>query len=888
MEEYVAPLEDLIQKYETDPKKGLTTAQAKAALEKYGENKLQDKKHTTWLQKFFEQMKDVMVIILLVAAALSFGIALYEGSGEYIDSIIILAIVVINAVLGVQQESKAEASLDALQSMSAPIAKVVRDGMTIEIPSAQVVPGDVVLLDAGDFIPADGRLLESASLKCEESALTGESVPVEKDSLAVVEENAPLGDRINMVYSGTAATYGRGRVLVTDTGMNTEMGRIAELLNEAEPDLTPLQQRLNQMGKVLAILVLIICAIIFGIGYIQSDPNLSLIERILPALMTGVSLAVAAIPEGLTAVVTVVLAIGVQRMVDEHAIIRRLPAVETLGSASVICSDKTGTLTQNRMTVQRVWAAGHEIENMSEHLEEPALNVIRLGALCNDGTIRLQHNDEIHIGDPTETAIVAAALRNDLRKVDLDGQYQRIAELPFDSERKLMTTVHKVGDRIVSITKGGVDVLLPLSTGGDVSRVEEVNLAMAEKALRVLAVGVRELDEVPQEVTPEFLEKDLTFVGLIGMIDPPREESKQAVAECRRAGIKTVMITGDHIITASAIAKELDILRPEEGNKAITGQELQQMSEEELHEGIENYRVYARVSPEDKIRIVQAWQSRGDVVAMTGDGVNDAPALKAADIGCAMGITGTDVSKDAADMVLTDDNFATIVTAVRSGRGIYDNIVKTIQFLLGSNLGEVITVFIAMLFWKVSPLLPIHLLLVNIVTDALPALALGVEPTDSDVMLRKPIHRNQSVFADGIGLIVALCGLMVGTITLGGYYFGAFVLPTKGIGVPTHEAGMTMAFLVLAMSQLVQAWNCRSRKSLFKTGLGGNPTMVRAFAISLTVVLAICLIPPLEEIFRMVDLSLQQWGIVAVLSLSPVFFMEIGKAIAPSLRKKRA
>lgn len=887
MSEYSSSIEEQLHKLGSDPTAGLSSAAAKAALEKHGPNQLQAKKHKSFLMKFLDQMKDVMVIILIIAALISFLISFLNGHGEYIDSIVIIAIVVLNGVLGVQQESKAEKSLDALQKMSAPIAKVVRDGLTQEIPSAEVVPGDIVVLNAGDFIPADGRLIESSSLKCEESALTGESVPSEKDFRAIVPEDAGIGDRINMTYSGCAVTYGNAKIVVTATGMQTEMGKIAGLLNEADSELTPLQLRLNEMGKYLAIMVLGICAIIFGLGFYQSYKEFGTFttQGALEAFMTSVSLAVAAIPEGLTAVVTVVLALGVQNMVKENAIIRRLPAVETLGSASVICSDKTGTLTQNRMTIKKVWAYNKTVEDMSESLTDTSLQVIRLGSLCNNGKVTYGENrDMIHIGDPTETAIVAAALENGLTKDGLDSEFVRIAELPFDSDRKLMTTVHRIGDKIVSITKGGIDALLPLCHSVNPDEIEAVNITMAEKALRVLAVGVRELPELPDEISSETLERDLTFAGLIGMIDPPREESKHAVSECKKAGIKTVMITGDHVVTASAIAKELGILG--ENDKAITGKQLSDMSDQDLAENIDKYRVYARVSPEDKIRIVRAWQANGDVVAMTGDGVNDAPALKAADIGCAMGITGTDVSKDAADMVLTDDNFSTIVTAVKNGRGIYDNIIKTVQFLLGSNLGEVITVFVAMILNWGSPLLPIHLLLVNIVTDALPALALGVEPVENNVMDRVPIKKTQSIFANGLGLIVALCGLMVGVLTLTGYYIGAHTSLSAGV-VPSVEVGRTMAFLVLAISQLVQAWNCRTHKSIFKHSFTSNPAMIKAFLGSLIVVVAICTVPPLERLFDIVPISITHWLWVVALSLAPILFMEVGKLVARNIKTNK-
>ena len=875
MSAYTSDIASELERLGVDPRKGLTQGKAEQLLAEHGENKLAGQKHLNFFQKFLLQLKDYMVIILIIAAIISFIVAMMEGHGEYIDSIIILGIVILNGVLGVQQESKAEKALDALQDMSAPTAKVLRDGVVTSIPSAQVVPGDLVLLEAGDFIPADGRLLESASLKCEESALTGESVPVDKDQNARVAENAPIGDRLNMVYSGCAVTYGRAVVLVTATGMDTEMGKIAGLLSGAGNEMTPLQVKLNQLGKYLGILAIAICAAIFGMGMYRGMNPLTM-------FMTAVSLAVAAIPEGLTAVVTVVLAVGVQKMVKKNAIIRRLPAVETLGSASVICSDKTGTLTQNRMTVQRVWAAGGQVVDASEPLPDNALQVIRLGTLCNDGRIENADGQERHIGDPTETAIVAAAMKSGLDKTELELECRRVAEIPFDSDRKLMTTVNMVGGRPLAVVKGGFDVLMPLCVTGDTSKAEAVNLSMGQDALRVLAVACKVLDDVPENPTSEALESGLTFMGLIGMIDPPREESKEAVRQSHSAGIKTVMITGDHVVTASAIARELGILESEE--QAISGQELHEMSQEELERDVDKYRVYARVSPEDKIRIVKAWQARGDVVAMTGDGVNDAPALKAADIGCAMGITGTDVAKGAADMVLTDDNFSTIVEAVKGGRGIFDNIQKTIQFLLGSNLGEVFVVFVAMLLGWGSPLLAIHLLLVNVVTDALPALALGVEPVDDGIMNRKPVPKNQGVFANGLGVVIALQGIMVGVLTLIGYYIGNFI-DISPMFPHSHEIGMTMAFLVLALSQLVQAMNCRSKRSLFRIGFASNKQMLLAVLGSAAVVTAICLIPPLEAAFRMVDMSMYHWLVVLGLSIAPLFIVEIVKLFL-HLRKK--
>lgn len=879
MSNHTSALSELLERLSTSSvESGLSQEQAKKNREAYGANVLTGKKHRNFFQKFLDQMKDYMVVILLVAAVISFVIALMEGHGDFIDSIIILAIVILNGVLGASQESQAEKALDALQDMSAPVAKVIRDGVELEIPSAEVVPGDIVILEAGDLIPADGRIVESASLQCEESALTGESLPVDKDGEAEITEDAPLGDRINMVFSGCSVTYGRGRILVTSTGMDTEMGKIAGLLGSAATQLTPLQQKLNQMGKYLGILAIAICAIIFAVGLLRGMPAMDI-------FMTSVSLAVAAIPEGLTMVVTVVLALGVQRMVKQNAIIRRLPAVETLGSASVICSDKTGTLTQNRMTVQFVWPAGKKVAEMNEELPPEALQVVRLGAMCNDGRITTEDGMEKHVGDPTETAIVAAALRNGLEKESLDTDFPRLAEIPFDSTRKLMTTVHQVGGKILAVTKGGYDVLLDRCTAGERSRAADVNLAMGKNALRVLAVACRELDEVPADPTSEELEQNLTFIGLIGMIDPPREESKEAVSVAHSAGIRTVMITGDHVVTAGAIAEQLGIL--EEGQRTISGQELAQLSEEELVETVDQYSVYARVSPEDKIRIVRAWQTKGEVVAMTGDGVNDAPALKAADIGCAMGITGTDVAKGAADMVLTDDNFSTIIESVRSGRGIYDNIRKTIQFLLGSNLGEVFTVFFAIVLGWGSPLLAIHLLLVNVITDAFPALALGMEPVDKRIMERKPVPKDQGVFAGGLGLIIALQGVMVGVITLTAYYIGNFI-DVSATMAHSHEIGMTMAFLVLALSQLTQAVNCRSRESVFKIGFFSNPAMIKAVLGSAAVVLCICLIPPLERIFKMVDLSMAHWLIVAALSIAPLIIVELVKLVSSLVRKGKA
>lgn len=869
MSVYTDPLDKVIDSFGSNSDGGLSESQATKNLEKYGENVLKAQKHRTFFQKFVDQLKDYMVIILIIAAIISFVIALVEKEGTFIDSIIILAIVIFNAVLGVIQESGAEKALDALKSMSAPFASVIRGGSRKKVPSTDVVPGDIILLEAGDLIPADARLIECASLKSEESALTGESVPVDKDINVFIEDDAPLGDRLNMVYSGCSVSYGRGKAIVTSTGMDTEMGKIAGLLNREVAENTPLQERLNRLGKNLGIICIVICVAIFLLGIFQQREPVEM-------FMTAVSLAVAAIPEGLATVVTLVLAMGVQEMVKQNAIIRRLPAVETLGSTSVICSDKTGTLTQNKMTVMQVWAAGGQLEDMGSDLSKSAVDVLKYNILCNDGEVKVVDGKHKHLGDPTETALVAAGISVGLNKENLETSYPRQGEIPFDSERKLMTTIHNIDGEYIAIIKGGYDVMLPLCTSGDTSMADEINLEMGTKALRVLAVGYKKLSDIPSEITPDVLENNLTFMGLVGMIDPPREESKEAIEVCKKAGIKTVMITGDHVVTATAIAKELGILERED--EAVTGRQLAQMSDSELKNSVKNYSVYARVSPEDKIRIVKAWQSNDEVVAMTGDGVNDAPALKAADIGCAMGITGTDVAKGAADMVLTDDNFSTIVKSVKMGRTIYDNIKKTIEFLLGSNIGEIITFLVAMLAGWGSPLLAIQVLMINVVTDALPAFALGFEKGEKDIMYRKPIHKSESIFSGGMTGQIAFKGIVIATLTLIAFRLGTVMQISSGIA-PSTSVGQTMAFIVLAISELVYAYNSRSRYSLFKIGFFSNKRMNQAFLISLAVVLLVTLVPPLEVIFKIHPLSLNHWLIVIVLSVMPILIGEISKAL---------
>ena len=857
--------EEVLKSLSSNAERGLTSSQVAELQGKLGPNKLSESKKKTNLQRFLEQFKDVMIIILLLAAAVSFVVACFgHDPMEFFEPALILLIVVLNAVLGVVQESKAEKALDALKNMSAPHARVLRDGAEQVIDASGLVPGDIIRLEAGDFVPADARLLKSVSLKSEESALTGESVPSEKDAEAAVEEKAPLGDRDNMVFSGCSVTYGTATAVVTGTGMQTEMGKIAGMLAGEQDTQTPLQQKLSQLGKYLGFVALAACAVIFVVGLINGI-------HVLEIFMTSVSLAVSAIPEGLPAIVTIVLAIGVQRMVKKNALIRRLPAVETLGSASVICSDKTGTLTQNRMTLTKVWVEGQQgLEAVSEGNSQMARHLLTLGALCCDGSVTYgADGKETHIGDPTETAILVAAHKNGLEQEALNGKYPRLGELPFDSDRKLMTSVNQMEGKTVVIVKGAFDVMAARCVKGDLEAAREKNDEMSRQALRVLAVGYKVIPSLPEELTSEALENGLTLLGLVGMIDPPRPEAKAAVATCRKAGIKPVMITGDHVVTASAIAKELGILGPED--RAITGAELDAMDDKALDENVEHIAVYARVSPENKIRIVKAWQKKGQVVSMTGDGVNDAPALKAADIGCAMGITGTDVAKGAADMTLTDDNFATIVDAVREGRGIYANIKKVVGFLLGTNIGEVLTVFFAMILWHKTPLLSMQLLWINLVTDSLPAISLGMEAVESDVMEHRPKPKDEGIFAHGLGVQVVLQGCMFALLTL-----IAFVLGERYGG--SLEAGQTMAFLVLSLTQIVQAFNMRSQHSLFVIGPFTNHKLNWAALASLLLV-CLVLFTPVGVAFQLVLLPGWLYAAALGLILTPLVVMEIAKAI---------
>ena len=879
---------NVIEELNSNVENGLTEEQVKSSREKYGFNELEAKKKKTLLVKFLEQFKDFMIIVLIIAAIVSGIVGVAEGEG-ITDTIIILVVVVVNAIIGVAQENKAEKSLEALQKLSAHASKVVRNGQMIVVPSRDLVPGDIVVLDTGDYVPADLRIIEAVNLKSQESALTGESVPVEKSSEVIEGEEVPLGDRVNMLFSSSLITYGRGKGIVVETGMNTEVGKIAQIINQSEEGTTPLQEKLNKLGKTLGIAALVICVIIFIVGILYGKEPVHM-------FMTSVSLAVAAIPEGLAAVSTIVLAIGVQRMVKRNAIVKKLPAVETLGSASVICSDKTGTLTQNKMTVQKIFTNNYMIEvNKEIKINDELEKLIKIAMLCNDTKVG---KDNELAGDPTETALIDMGMKMDVDVHDILST-PRLAELPFDSDRKLMTTVHEIDGKYIVYTKGAIDELLKRCDNyilnGEIKNdladykntIDDTNEGLAKNALRVLGFAYKEVDKVPTNEEMKDIESHLTYVGMVGMIDPPREEAKQAVEKCKTAGIKTVMITGDHKITATAIAKQLGILEDE--SEAITGSELEKMSDEDLIKNIRKYSVYARVAPEHKVRIVRAWQANGEIVAMTGDGVNDAPALKNADIGCAMGIVGTDVSKEAADVILTDDNFATVVAAVEEGRRIYGNILKAIQFLLSSNVGEIIVLFTAILMtpllanWfgitdisGLEPLLPIQILWINLVTDSLPALALAVDPAEEGIMNKKP-KKTKGIFTKGMTWRVVYQGIMVGLITLAAFIIG---LATPGIK-DQHmkiQIGQTMAFFVLALSELVHVFNVRDNKnSLFKTKVFNNSKLILAVLGSAALMLVIMFVPALRDIFNIVVLPTQNVLEVILLVFAPIVIVEIFK-----------
>ena len=877
----------------TSADKGLNQNQVEESAKKYGLNELQEKKKDSLLKKFIAQFKDFSIIVLIIAAIVSGIVGVVEGEG-ITDTIIILIVVFLNAIIGIIQESKAEKSLEALKKLSSHAAKVIRNGKEQVIPARELVLGDLVVIETGDYVAADLRIIEAINLKSQESSLTGESVPVEKTTEKIDGQEIGLGDRKNMLFSSSLITYGRGKAIVVDTGMNTEVGKIAGMLDQAEKQETPLQKRLNSLGKTLGIACLAICAAIFAIGLIQGKP-------IIDMFMTAVSLAVAVIPEGLVAVSTIVLAIGVQKMVKKNAIVKKLPAVETLGSSTVICSDKTGTLTQNKMTVERVFCDDElqDIKNINK--TEDFKKLVYNCMLCNDS--RVLENGEIG-GDPTETALVDMAFKQKYTQ-EIFKENPRVEEVPFDSERKLMTTVNKNNGKYIVYTKGGVDELLKCCNSflykGQVRTnletyvgwVRENNEKMAREALRVLAFAYKELDHMPSKEEMKTIESNLIFVGMVGMIDPPREEAKKAVEKCKKAGIKTVMITGDHKVTAIAIAKKLGILKDE--SEALTGIELDKISDEQLTKDIRKYSVYARVSPEHKVRIVKAWQANGEVVAMTGDGVNDSPALKTSDIGCAMGKVGTEVAKEAADVILTDDNFATIVSAVEEGRRIYDNILKVIQFLISCNVGEVVVLLLATLFapqigqWfgitdvtMIQVLLPIHILWINLVTDSFPALALAFDPANKDIMDRKPIKKGEGIFTKGRTFRIIYQGIMIGLLTLAAFLIGlaSTTEPIDGLTLEQTkiEVGETMAFVVLAFSELVHVFNVRDNKnSIFKTGILGNKVLLLAVGASALLMAVILVIPGLREVFSIPILPMGNVLEIIGLVLAPVVIVEILK-----------
>ena len=913
-------VKDVEKELETDLKKGLNSSKVEAHKEKYGLNELQEKKKESLFKKFMAQFKDFSIIVLIIAAIVSGAVGIAEGEG-ITDTIIILIVVLLNAVIGVVQESKAEKSLEALKKLSEHAAKVIRDGKEQVIPARELVPGDIVILETGDYVSADLRIIEAVNLKSQESSLTGESVPVEKETAPIEGSEIGIGDRVNMLFSSSLITYGRGKAIVVETGMNTEVGKIAGMLNETEKQETPLQRRLNSLGKTLGIAALAICAVIFVIGLLQG-------KGVIDMFMTAVSLAVAVIPEGLVAVSTIVLAIGVQKMVKKNAIVKKLPAVETLGSSTVICSDKTGTLTQNKMTVEKVFCNDVTVDIAKVETTDDFNKLVYNCMLCNDS--RVLENGDL-AGDPTETALVDMALKQDYEQ-SIYRENPRVEEVPFDSERKLMTTVNENNGKYTVYTKGGVDELLKICNSylfkGEIRTnldeyanwIRENNENMAKDALRVLAFGYKEMDHMPSKEEMKTIESGLTFIGMVGMIDPPREEAKKAVEKCKHAGIKTVMITGDHKVTAVAIAKKLGILENED--EALTGLELDKISDEQLTKDIRKYSVYARVSPEHKVRIVKAWQANGEVVAMTGDGVNDSPALKTSDIGCAMGKVGTEVAKEAADVILTDDNFATIVSAVEEGRRIYDNILKVIQFLISCNVGEVVVLLLATLFapaiaglfgisdiTMIQVLLPIHILWINLVTDTFPALALAFDPANKDIMNRKPIKKNEGIFTKGRTFRIIYQGAMIGLLTLAAFLIG---LATPDDKLPTMikyenqvisveeidnldevlvnggeyiskeeikvEIGQTMAFIVLAFSELVHVFNIRDNKnSIFKTGILGNSVLIWAVLASAFLMVVILAVPGLRHVFSIPVLPIGNLIEVIALVLAPIVIVELLK-----------
>ena len=829
-----------------------------------GKNKLQEKKKESIFVKFIKQFNDFMIIILIIASIISAVVSKMQGENDYVDSVIIIAIVIFNSIMGVIQEAKAEKSIEALKKMTPQIAKVIRNGKTTSINAEEIVKGDLIVLEAGNFVPADCRIIESHNLKIEESSLTGETEPSEKNSEVIRKSDIALGDIKNMAFMSTVIINGHGKAVVTDIGMSTKVGQIADMIIKDESPETPLQKKLGDVGKILGMACLVICVFIFLMGIIKHiDP--------IEMFMTSVGLAVAAIPEGLPAIVTIMLSIGVTKMAKKNSIIRKLPAVETLGSSSVICSDKTGTLTQNKMKVV-------EIKSVDKDF------IIELATMCTDCEISVENGNKNVSGEPTEKAIVEKGLDIGIVKNNLEEMMPRVNEIPFNSDRKLMTTIHKVGNKYRIITKGAPDVLLKRCSKEMIDRarvqalenlkIQSENSKMAQKALRVIAVAYKELDVLPSKIDTNSIENNLIFVGLIGMIDPPREGVKEAVKTCREAGIKTVMITGDHLETAKAIARDLEILRP--NDKAITGQELDKMTQNQLEKSISQYSVFARVTPEHKVRIVKAWQRNDAVVAMTGDGVNDSPALKNADIGIAMGKNGTDVAKNAADIILTDDNFVTIVEAVKQGRNIYDNIKKAIHFLIATNIGEIVTIFMGLVLGLKSPLLAIQLLWINLVTDSLPAIAIGLEKPEKDIMKRNPVDSKKGIFADGLWNKIITEGIMIGIFTL-----VAFSIGNKYFGL---QVGRTMAFLSIGFLELVHSFNVKNEKSIFESGLFENKFLIGSFVLGIFIQTIVVVVPYFAKVFQVVPLNGIQWIITICISLFPIPVIELQKFLNENVK----
>ena len=876
---YTLSTKEVEKQMQTNIEFGLNEKQVEDKQNKFGLNKLEEKKKESIVIKFIKQFNDFMIIILIIASIISAVVARLEGSNDYFDSIIIIAIVVFNAIMGLVQEAKAEKSLEALKKMTAPTCRVKRNGKISTIKSEQIVPGDIVLLEAGNYVPADCRLISSSNLKIEESSLTGETVPVLKEANSILKEKTALGDMVNMAFSTTIVVNGHGEAIVTDIGMNTKVGKIAKMIITNEAPETPIQKKLEEVGKSLGIACLGICLLIFVIGLLKKIEPIEM-------FMTSVGLAVAAIPEGLPAIVTIMLSIGVTKMAKKNSIIRKLPAVETLGSSSVICSDKTGTLTQNKMQVTKIANINGET-NDKEYIKW----LMGMATMCTDVEISKENGKMKLTGEPTEKAIVSKALDEGQNKNELYNVMKRVKDIPFDSSRKMMTTIHKMPNGYRVITKGAPDVLLKrcnkVYDNGNVTTldysktklIENQNNKMADEALRVLAIAYLDIPNLPSKIDTETVEKNLIFIGLIGMIDPPREGVKEAVATCKKAGIKTVMITGDHIITAKAIAKDLGILRG--SDLAVTGEELDKIPQSILQKNIMNYSVFARVTPEHKVRIVKAYQSTGAVVAMTGDGVNDAPALKNADIGIAMGKNGTDVAKNAADMVLTDDNFVTIVEAVKQGRNIFDNIKKAVHFLIATNIGEIVTIFLGLVLGLKSPLLAIQLLWINLVTDSLPAIALGLEKPETDIMDKKPRDSKKGIFADGLWQRIITEGTMLGILTLVAFSVGNYLYDI--------EVGRTMAFVSLGLLELVHSFNIKSEESIFKVGLFENKYLLGAFILGALLQIVVVVIPPVAEVFKLVPLTQVQWMYTFGISILPLVIMEIQKAfnkIEPSTMQK--